>query len=139
VGQADPANHDASTAREHGAKLTARLLEHAGTIGTAEAYTDQLPAHLSPIHLRDFVWPAARRADRASRRGERPSLRDCPGEDFRRAGARPSERTPSLANGIVFYFLPQKAPTLKNYANSKIGQNSPRRRCYSEESGSLSD
>ncbi|PWE31106.1 restriction endonuclease [Pararhodobacter marinus] len=55
VGKADPANHDASTAREQGAKLTARLLEHAGTIGTAEAYADQLPAHLSPIHLRDFV------------------------------------------------------------------------------------
>lgn len=55
VGKADPANHDASTAREQGAKLTARLLEHAGTIGTAEAYADQLPAHLSPIYLRDFV------------------------------------------------------------------------------------
>ncbi|RVI62683.1 Eco29kI family restriction endonuclease [Sinorhizobium meliloti] len=54
VGKADPANDDASTTREQGAKLTARLLEHAGTIGTAEAYTDQLPAHLSPIRLADF-------------------------------------------------------------------------------------
>lgn len=54
VGKADPANDDASTTREQGAKLTARLLEHAGTIGTAEAYADQLPAHLSPIRLADF-------------------------------------------------------------------------------------
>ena len=55
VGKADPVNHDASTAREQGAKLTARLLEHAGTIGTAEDYADHLPTHLSPIHLRDFA------------------------------------------------------------------------------------
>ena len=55
VGKADPANHDASAAREQGAKLSARLLEHAGTIGTAEAYTDRLPSHLSPIRLSDFV------------------------------------------------------------------------------------
>jgi hypothetical protein len=54
VGKADPANDDASTTREQGAKLTARLLEHAGTIGTAEAYADRLPAHLSPIRLADF-------------------------------------------------------------------------------------
>ena len=54
VGKADPANDDASTTREQGAKLTARLLEHAGTIGTAEAYTDRLPEHLSPIRLADF-------------------------------------------------------------------------------------
>lgn len=54
VGKADPANDDASTTREQGAKLTARLLEHAGTIGTAEAYSGQLPAHLSPIKLADF-------------------------------------------------------------------------------------
>ena len=54
VGKADPANDDASTTREQGAKLTARLLEHAGTIGTAEAYADQLPARLSPISLADF-------------------------------------------------------------------------------------
>lgn len=54
VGKADPANDDASTTREQGPKLTARLLEHAGTIRTAEAYTDQLPAHLSPIKLEDF-------------------------------------------------------------------------------------
>ncbi|WP_164075703.1 Eco29kI family restriction endonuclease, partial [Stenotrophomonas maltophilia] len=55
VGKADPAKDDASTTREQGAKLTARLLEHAGTIGTAEAYGDKLPSHLSPIRLADFV------------------------------------------------------------------------------------
>lgn len=54
VGKADPANDDASTTREQGPKLTARLLEHAATIRTTEAYTDQLPAHLSPIRLADF-------------------------------------------------------------------------------------
>lgn len=55
VGKADPANDDASNPREQGAKLTARLLEHAGTIATAEAYADRLPEGLSPIHLSDFV------------------------------------------------------------------------------------
>jgi hypothetical protein len=55
VGKADPANDDASTTREQGAKLTARLLEHAGTIGTAEGYAAKLPANLSPIRLADFV------------------------------------------------------------------------------------
>ncbi|WP_374368609.1 Eco29kI family restriction endonuclease [Dongia sp.] len=54
VGKADPANDDASTTREQGAKLTARLLEHASTIGTAENYADHLPSHLSPISLADF-------------------------------------------------------------------------------------
>jgi hypothetical protein len=54
VGKADPANDDASTTREQGAKLTARLLEHAGTIGTAEAYANQRRAHLQPIRLADF-------------------------------------------------------------------------------------
>jgi hypothetical protein len=54
VGKADPANDDASTTREQGAKLTARLLEHAGTIGTAEGYAAKLPANLSPIGLADF-------------------------------------------------------------------------------------
>ena len=54
VGKADPANDDASTTREQGAKLTARLLEHAGTIGTAESYADRLPSHLAPIRLADF-------------------------------------------------------------------------------------
>jgi hypothetical protein len=55
VGKADPQNDDASTTREQGAKLTARLLEHAGTIATAEKYADQLPPHLSVIRLEDFV------------------------------------------------------------------------------------
>lgn len=54
VGKADPVKGDASTTREQGAKLTARLLEHAGTIETAEGYSDQLPAGLSPIRLADF-------------------------------------------------------------------------------------
>jgi hypothetical protein len=55
VGKADPANDDASNAREQGAKLTARLLEHAGTIATAAAYADRLPPGLSPLRLEDFV------------------------------------------------------------------------------------
>ena len=55
VGKADPANDDASTTREQGAKLTARLLEHAGTIATAEAYAGKLPSNLSPLKLEDFV------------------------------------------------------------------------------------
>lgn len=54
VGKADPANDDASTTREQGAKLTARLLEHAGTVGTAEGYSDKLPPHLSALRLADF-------------------------------------------------------------------------------------
>ena len=54
VGKADPAIDDASTTREQGAKLTSRLLEHAGTIATAEAYAGQLPPYLSPIRLSDF-------------------------------------------------------------------------------------
>ena len=55
VGKADPAKDDASTTREQGAKLTARLLEHAGTIGTAEAYSETLPPHLSTIYVKDFL------------------------------------------------------------------------------------
>jgi hypothetical protein len=55
VGKADPANDDASNSREQGAKLTARLLEHAGTIATAEGYTDRLPSSLAPIRLADFL------------------------------------------------------------------------------------
>ncbi len=55
VGKADPANDDASTTREQGPKLTARLLEHAGTIATAAGYTDRLPAGLHPILLEDFM------------------------------------------------------------------------------------
>ena len=54
VGKADPARDDASTTREQGARLTGRLLEHAGTVLTAEAYADALPAHLTAIRLRDF-------------------------------------------------------------------------------------
>jgi hypothetical protein len=55
VGKADPAKDDASTTREQGPKLTARLLEHAGTISTAESYGDSLPSQLSRIRLKDFV------------------------------------------------------------------------------------
>jgi len=55
VGKADPANDDASTTREQGAKLTARLLEHAGTIATAETYSSKLPPNLAPLKLEDFV------------------------------------------------------------------------------------
>jgi hypothetical protein len=55
VGKADPASDDASNAREQGPKLTGRLLEHSGTIETAEAYADRLPSHLSHIRLVDFV------------------------------------------------------------------------------------
>lgn len=55
VGKADPANDDASTAREQGPKLTSRLLEHAGTISVAENYNNKLPSHLKGIYLKDFV------------------------------------------------------------------------------------
>lgn len=56
VGKADPSNGDASTAREQGPRLTGRLIEHAGTISTAERYAavQGLPAGLSPIRLSDF-------------------------------------------------------------------------------------
>ena len=54
VGKADPQNDDASTPREQGAKLTARLLEHAGTIATAAGYAKQLPSGLDMIRLDDF-------------------------------------------------------------------------------------
>lgn len=56
VGKADPSNGDASTPREQGARLTGRLMEHAGTIATAEHYAsaNSLPAPLTPIALRDF-------------------------------------------------------------------------------------
>lgn len=54
VGKADPANDDASTTREQGPKLTGRLMEHAGTIATAEAFADRTPHHLSVIRLSDF-------------------------------------------------------------------------------------
>lgn len=54
VGKADPANDDASTTREQGPKLTGRLMEHAGTIATAEAFADRMPPRLSVIHLSDF-------------------------------------------------------------------------------------
>jgi hypothetical protein len=56
VGKADPANDDASTTREQGAKLTGRLLEHVGTIETAARYAaDGLPDGLEPISLEDFT------------------------------------------------------------------------------------
>ena len=57
VGKADPANGDASTTREQGSKLTGRLIEHAGTIATAERYgvDTGLPPGLSPIRLEDFT------------------------------------------------------------------------------------
>lgn len=55
VGKADPANDDASTTREQGARLTARLLEHAGTIATAASYANSLPSGLSALRLEDFV------------------------------------------------------------------------------------
>ena len=56
VGKADPTNGDASTSREQGPRLTGRLIEHAGTIATAERYSAEqgLPPGLSPIHLSDF-------------------------------------------------------------------------------------
>ncbi|WP_375312848.1 Eco29kI family restriction endonuclease [Bradyrhizobium sp. A5] len=55
VGKADPAKDDASDAREQGPKLTDRLIEHAGTIATAEGYSNQLPQGLAPIGLADFT------------------------------------------------------------------------------------
>lgn len=56
VGKADPTNGDASTSREQGPRLTGRLIEHAGTIATAERHAaeNDLPAGLAPIRLEDF-------------------------------------------------------------------------------------
>lgn len=56
VGKADPADADASTPRDQGAKLTGRLQEHAGTIATVEGYAGRhgLPDGLYPISLDDF-------------------------------------------------------------------------------------
>ena len=56
VGKADPANDGASNPREQGAKLTGRLLEHAGTIETAENFAASgLPEGLHPIRMADFT------------------------------------------------------------------------------------
>lgn len=55
VGKADPAAHDASTPREQGTKLSDRLLEHAGTIATAEAYADTRAGEIHSIRLSDFT------------------------------------------------------------------------------------
>jgi hypothetical protein len=57
VGKADPMSGDASTSREQGPKLTGRLLEHAGTIATAETYAKQsgLPEGCDLIELKDFT------------------------------------------------------------------------------------
>lgn len=55
AGKADPAKGGASNPRDQGDKLTARLLEHAKTIRTAENYATNLPAHLTPISLADFT------------------------------------------------------------------------------------
>ncbi len=56
VGKADPSNGDASSSREQGPRLTGRLIEHAGTIATAEKYAleNELAPGLSPIRLADF-------------------------------------------------------------------------------------
>lgn len=54
VGKADPDSGDASTVREQGTRLTARLLEHAGTIKTAEGYAAHLTSPLFPIRLDEF-------------------------------------------------------------------------------------
>lgn len=60
VGKADPENHDASTPREQGPKLTKRLLEHAGIITLAETYArnNRLPAGTHSIQSRDFSFRA---------------------------------------------------------------------------------
>jgi hypothetical protein len=55
VGKADPARDDASNAREQGAKLTARLIEHAGNIRVVEAYANHVPPVDPPIRLDDFA------------------------------------------------------------------------------------
>lgn len=55
VGKADPSARDASTPREQGPRLTGRLLEHAGTIVTAENYALANPGTVThPIRLADF-------------------------------------------------------------------------------------
>jgi hypothetical protein len=56
VGKADPSARDASTPREQGPRLTGRLLEHAGTISTAEQYALANPETVAdPIRLSDFT------------------------------------------------------------------------------------
>lgn len=54
VGKADPSDSDASTPREQGPRLTGRLIEHAGTIATAEKYI-KLPEGRHRIRLADFT------------------------------------------------------------------------------------
>jgi hypothetical protein len=56
IGKADPSNGDASTPREQGPRLTGRLIEHAGTVATAERFAMErgLPEGLAAIHLEDF-------------------------------------------------------------------------------------
>jgi hypothetical protein len=54
VGKADPSDSDASTSREQGPRLTGRLIEHAGTIATAEGYA-ALPEGMHRIRLADFT------------------------------------------------------------------------------------
>lgn len=54
VGKADPAQHDASTTREQGAKLTKRLAEHATSIALAEGYASSLRSRGGTIRLADF-------------------------------------------------------------------------------------
>ena len=54
VGKADPAQHDASTTREQGEKLTKRLAEHAAAISTAELYSSALRRRNGTIRLADF-------------------------------------------------------------------------------------
>ncbi|MEJ0038638.1 MAG: Eco29kI family restriction endonuclease [Gammaproteobacteria bacterium] len=58
VGKADPAVYDASTSREQGPKLTGRLIEHAGTIATAERYAADPSRGILPICLADFRYRA---------------------------------------------------------------------------------
>ncbi|WP_157081260.1 Eco29kI family restriction endonuclease [Novosphingobium naphthalenivorans] len=57
VGKADPMSGDASNPREQGAKLSGRLIEHAGTIERAQDYAsaNTLPSGLFPIALEDFT------------------------------------------------------------------------------------
>ncbi len=54
VGKADPAKDDGSTTREQGPKLTGRLMEHAGTIATAEASSVRMPPDMS-LRVSDFT------------------------------------------------------------------------------------
>lgn len=77
IGKADPDNHDASTPREQGPRLTGRLLEHAGIIELAETYSNEnkLRPGLRGIKLSDFSCRALVCATNAQLASEKHLIR----------------------------------------------------------------